>query len=265
MCFDRKTGLLSEYLVNGEPRVKDKVRFNFWRALTDNDGGWKVGEKLGAWEREAENYTLRNMQCIPASGNSWLVKKRIPVCCDRDDCGCRTTDRSGRHDRFPSGFLHTGKCAGCTPYGLQFEIDKNLQAIDWYGRGPQENYLDRKSGAAIGVHHSSVTTWITPYVRPQENANRSDVRWLRLSGPRQGEICFTATGSPFQCSAWPYTQQTLSSAEHDFELKEHANTVVNIDCCQMGVGGDNSWGLPVLDEYRLKPGQYRYAFVIQVK
>lgn len=265
MCFDRKTGLLSEYLVNGEPRVKDKVRFNFWRALTDNDGGWKVGEKLGAWEREAENYTLRNMQCIPASGNSWLVKSEYLFAATGTTAVVEQRIDPDGTIAFRLDFSIPENAPDVPRIGLQFEIDKKLQAIDWYGRGPQENYLDRKSGAAIGVHHSSVTTWITPYVRPQENANRSDVRWLRLSGPRQGEICFTATGSPFQCSAWPYTQQTLSSAEHDFELKEHANTVVNIDCCQMGVGGDNSWGLPVLDEYRLKPGQYRYAFVIQVK
>lgn len=148
--------------------------------------------------------------------------------------------------------------------GITFETDKQMCGIEWYGRGPHENYSDRKSASEVGIYSSSIDKWITPYTRPQENANRTDIRWAKLKGPKKNLI-INAIDSPFSMSAWPYTQDVLEKISHDFELKHSENNIINIDAAQMGVGGDNSWGLPVNDPYLLNPGCYKFAFLLQVQ
>ena len=132
--------------------------------------------------------------------------------------------------------------------------------VRWFGRGPQENYLDRHTGAFVGVYQSSVRNWITHYVRPQENANRTDVRWIEFTGAGGRGLRVKAQGKPFGVSAWPYSATDLAEAKHDYELPRRDFITVNVDAQQMGVGGDNSWGLPVHEEYRLSPkNKYRFA------
>jgi beta-galactosidase len=259
--IDKVTGLLSEYIVDGMPIIKNMVRFNFWRALTDNDKGWNVGEKMKVWKSECENYQLAQMN-VDSSSVSISIKSRFLF---------RATNATAeiQHCIYPEGKIKLtfelnipDKAPNIPRIGLQFELDKRLQRIDWYGRGPQENYCDRKSGSPFGLYCSTVSKWVTPYVRPQENANRCDIRWISFSNNHL-RVQFTADDSgSFSASAWPYSQDNLSNAKHNFELIPCENTVLNIDCAQMGVGGDNSWGLPVLEQYQLKPGKYRYCFFI---
>lgn len=263
--IDQNTGFISHYEKNGVVFIKDKIRFNFWRAMTDNDRGWRVEDKMGVWKQEAENYKLQNLNYAAGPDNSLLVKGEYLFV-------ATNTTALVEQQIFPNGligfrvdFAIPSEAPNVPRIGLQFEINKELELIDWYGRGPQENYWDRQSGAAVGVYQSSVPAWTTSYIRPQENANRSDIRWIQFSGEKENKIRFSAIDSPFNCSAWPYTQQSLSQCTHDFELKRagHVNTIVNIDCAQMGVGGDNSWGESVMDQYQLSPGQYQYRFRIQ--
>jgi beta-galactosidase len=148
--------------------------------------------------------------------------------------------------------------------GLQFAIPRAMNCIRWFGRGPHENYLDRKSGAAIGIHRSTVNEWITPYVRPQENANRSDIRWIEFSDDDGIGLQIKAEGAPIGVSAWPYSAADLSKSTHDYQLPQRDFITLNVDGAQMGVGGDNSWGLPVLRQYRLKAGQsQRFAITFR--
>ncbi len=264
--IDKSTGLISEYLFGGKPVIQNKVRFNFWRAMTDNDLGWKVNQKMKVWENEASQYQLKALEVERDNGDGIVLKSSYHF---------KNTNSVAeiRHTIYPDGKIRIGfemdipeKTAHLPRVGLQFEINGSLQQIDWYGRGPHENYLDRKTGAAFGIYRSTIEKFVTPYVRPQENANRCDVRWIRFANDERQQVQFTAeNGGSFSASAWPYTQQTLNSAAHDFELSPGLNTVVNIDGAQMGVGGDNSWGLPVLGQYQLKPGKYQYSFFIQAK
>ena len=148
--------------------------------------------------------------------------------------------------------------------GMQFAIPDEMARVQWFGRGPHENYLDRKSGAAVGIHRSTVNEWITPYVRPQENANRSDVRWIEFSGDDGIGLRIEAEDAPVGVSAWPYSAADLAKSTHDYQLPRRDFITVNVDGAQMGVGGDNSWGLPVLRNYRLKAGQsQRFAMTIR--
>jgi beta-galactosidase len=147
--------------------------------------------------------------------------------------------------------------------GMQFAVPRALDTVRWYGRGPHENYWDRRTSAPVGRYESTVTDWITPYVRPQENANRCDVRWLSLvDGTGTGLRVDAAGTTPLSVSAWPYALDDLEAAKHDFKLPHRNFITVNVDHLQMGVGGDNSWGLPVNEPYRIKPDR-RYQWSVR--
>jgi beta-galactosidase len=140
--------------------------------------------------------------------------------------------------------------------GVQFAMPEAFDQIEWYGRGPHENYDDRKSSAALGRYQSTVSDWITPYVKPQENGNRCDIRWLEMTDERGNGLRFSgADQAPLSMSAWPYSMEDLASAAHNYELPRKNFITVNLDHLQMGVGGDNSWGLPVNEPYRIKANQ----------
>ena len=262
--FNRKNGMLSSYSINNKELIKAPVRFNFRRALTDNDRGWKVGEKMKIWQDAGLHYTVQQFHITSSDKDKTVIKGEYAF-----------TDSKAtaiiEHTVFANGTIEIEynisiplNLPNIPRIGLQFEIEKELQNIDWYGRGPHENFIDRESGAAIGIYQTTLNQWITPYVRPQENSNRGGIRWLRFS---QGthQLQFSAVGEPFCASAWPYTISTLEQTTHDFELKMHNNIIVDIDCNQMGVGGDCSWGLPVLQKYQIKPGKYQYKFIISAK
>ena len=262
--FNRKNGMLSSYSINNKELIKVPVRFNFRRALTDNDRGWKVGEKMKIWQDAGLCYTVQQFQIISSDKDKTVIKGEYTF---TDSKATATIE----HSIFANGTIKIDynisipqDLPNIPRIGLQFEIEKELQNIDWYGRGPHENYIDRESGAAIGIYRTTLNQWTTPYVRPQENSNRGGIRWLRFS---QGthQLQFSAVGEPFCASAWPYTIRTLEQTTHDFELKMHNNIIVDIDCNQMGVGGDCSWGLPVLQKYQIKPGKYQYKFIISAK
>lgn len=263
--IDKATGLISSYEKEGKLFINNKVRFNFWRALTDNDKGWRVESKMGVWKQEADNYKLQNLQCVTMQDHRLVVKGEYLFLATNTTASVEQQICQDGTIIFHLDFVIPHGAPNIPRIGLQLGLNKELQIIDWYGRGPQENYLDRKSGAAVGVYHSTVFDWITPYVRPQENANRSDIRWVQFSNAEVGRVRFDAIGSLFHCSAWPYTQQFLAECNHNFELKkyESSNIVVNIDCGQMGVGGDNSWGESVMEQYQLSPKQYKSDFMIQ--
>ncbi len=261
-----KSGLLDSYVSGGKEMLVRPMQWSFWRALTDNDGGWKVGDKLGVWRklgRELEVSKLSHEQ--DAQG-------RVVIKVTAEDSK-KTVKVAVQHTIAQGGVIQSecelsfpkGKKIPDLPrVGVQFAIPAAYDQLDWYGRGPHENYADRKSSAAIGRYQSTVADWITPYVKPQENGNRCDIRWLEMTdGSGRGLRYSGADQVPLSMSAWPYSMEDLAGATHDYELPKKDLITVNLDHLQMGVGGDNSWGLPVNEPYRIKANQnYRWAFRI---
>ena len=135
--------------------------------------------------------------------------------------------------------------------------------MKWYGRGPQETYQDRKTGAAFGTYSGKVDDQIYPYIRPQENGNKTDVRWVTFTNDSGKGIKITGL-SKVDVSAWPYTADVLEAATHDYQLPDKPFYSVQVDYKQRGVGGNNSWGLKPLDKYRLLDNHYEYSFLISV-
>ncbi len=264
LTIDKESGMIDSYKVGGVDFISGETQFNFWRALTDNDKGWKVDKHMKPWKDENKNFKLISLEKVQTENGSLTVK------------GAYLFEKTQAkaiilHTIYADGSIQIDyeldipeNAPNVPRIGLQFIINENLEHIEWYGRGPQENYSDRKTGAAIGIYQSTVNDWITPYVMPQENANRCDIRWMSLTDGNRVNLKVSATNDvTFSASVWPYTQQSLDNAMHNNEIKRSSFKILNIDCAQMGVGGDNSWGLPVNDKYLLKPGNYRYSFIIK--
>ena len=145
-------------------------------------------------------------------------------------------------------------------FGMQTKIPEQFKNIQWYGTGPHENYWDRKTGASVGIYKKTSETFIHEYIRPQENANRTDVRWMSFTNNKGAGLM--VVGMPvLSMSAWTYNEEDLTQAMHTYDLPRRDFITLNIDFRQQGVGGYNSWGAKPLERYRLVKGMpYYYSF-----
>jgi beta-galactosidase len=142
---------------------------------------------------------------------------------------------------------------------MQMAVIDSIDNMQWYGRGPWESYWDRKTGAAIGVYSERISKPEHVYVVPQENGNKTDVRWARFTDGWGNGFKVEGIGH-LSISAWPYSMEDLIAANHPFELPDRDFNTINIDYKQMGVGGDDSWGARTHPEYTLPAGAYSYKF-----
>ncbi|MFQ5722505.1 MAG: beta-galactosidase small subunit, partial [Candidatus Aminicenantales bacterium] len=151
-------------------------------------------------------------------------------------------------------------------FGMRLQIPEEFEKLEYYGRGPHENYWDRKTSAFVGHYRSSVNEQFVPYISPQENGYRTDVRWLALSNETGKGVLFQ--GLPLICfSALHFTIEDLTQEQrgtrHTIDLKPRPLVELNIDYKQTGVGGNNSWGALPLPKYTLYPAEYSYTFRIR--
>lgn len=260
------TGLPDVLQFGDRQLLVQPMRWNFWRALTDNDLGWKVDQKLGVWKDAGSEAKVASMHLTKDAGGRPVVNAEVTIPSTGARIGVRHIGAGGGSLRSEFKFEVVGKRyqPDLPRLGIQFAVPRCYSNVSWYGRGPHENYWDRRTSAPIGRYRSTVSQWITHYVRPQENGNRCDVRWLRISdGQTDGFEVNAMPDSPLSISAWPYSMADLAAAKHDFELPVRDFITVNLDYLQMGVGGDNSWGLPVNEPYRIKANRtYRWGFIL---
>lgn len=261
-------GGLVSLRAGGRELLRRPMRLNFWRVPTDNDIGWKMPETLKVWRTAGADARLERLDITngPAGRARVVASLAVPAGATR----ARIAYDADADGRLGVAVTVEPRAANAKPLpdlprvGMQFAVAPEFGAVEWYGRGPQESYLDRKTGAPVGRYRSTVAGWITPYVRPQENGNRTDVRWIAFRGAAGGGLMIRADGAPLMASAWPYDMDDLAAAKHNHELPRRDFIVVNVDHLQMGVGGDNSWGLPVHEEYRLPATRtYAYRFTIE--
>jgi len=147
--------------------------------------------------------------------------------------------------------------------GMQCGIKDEYRNITWYGRGPFENYIDRRIGSDVAVYSLPLEKFIEPYVKPQENGNHTDVRWMFLS-EKAGNGLLVVADSLLSMSAWPYSEENFNTAKHTNELKESGFITLNIDLVQMGVGGNDSWSKEAqpIEKYRIPAKPYQYTFYL---
>ncbi|MXP24736.1 DUF4981 domain-containing protein [Altererythrobacter indicus] len=261
LTIDRKTGLVQSYSRNGVQLLSGGAP-NFWRAPTDNDVGSGIPKSHAMWKYFSEH---RRVEAVERDGNAILV---------RYDMGVGSVKVATRWTMNNDGTL--GVTMKFNPLrdtlpdplrvGLAFDTPETLDQVRWYGRGPQETYADRKTGGLIAQWSGTLAEQFHDYARPQESGNKTDVRWIELTGKRQG---FRVTGTqPLSVNAlaFPYSDLALKEPgkAHSSDIQPHDHGTLLIDAAQAGVGGDTGWNLDGRAHmpYRIKLEPLTYSFTI---
>ncbi|MDF7824897.1 glycoside hydrolase family 2 TIM barrel-domain containing protein [Pontiellaceae bacterium B12227] len=255
--ISQKTGFLSSYVVDGTELLKGELRPNFWRAPTDNDTHISSGF-WGSWREATEN-----VQLVTLISEEDVVEARFRLP-DVESEYTLTYSFAGDGSVRVSWTLETPEPEkqGVIPrLGMCFKLEDSLKQVAWYGRGPHENYVDRKAGAEVGLFRKAVEELHHPYVTPQENGNRTDTRWVTFArNDGRGIKLSSVLGLDF--SAANHSQDDLAKAKHAHELPKRDFIAVNVDKKQSGLGGTNSWGGKPLERYRLLPGTHSFEFTL---
>lgn len=265
--FDLKSGLIYAWKYKGKSLVEQGPMANIWRAPIDNDMGGEARSFFQQWE----NYGLDRLKWELANVSSKKISgSEVEVLVTGALIGKGGSIRinvvyqvlgNGEVVVSPE-FILNGVHPPFPKIGTLLHINKSLDQIQWYGRGPHESYWDRKAGAPLGIYKGSVKDQYVPYGFPQENGNKSDVRWMALSDGTGMGLLFSGT-SLLNASAHHYSLKALTKASHPFDLKDENYITLNIDLQQMGLGGDDSWNPRTHQEYLLSDNEYRYTYRIK--
>lgn len=268
ISFDKNSGLLAQISVEDNDLLVESVRPEFWRAPTDNDFGEQFSEKAKAWKYAGQNtklidlsvQQLKNGQVVVTTEHDLIdVESRYLSTYTIDLTGEITVDLwfyAGPH-QFQNELPRIGTL---------FQVPPEFQQVNWFGRGPHENYWDRKASALVGAYSSTVDDLYFPYVRPQENGFRDDVRTVTFTNPQGYGVEFSGQpllgfGAQFY-DVHDYDQFDKKGL-HPYELEKQERIFINIDYKQRGIGGTDSWGTPPLFKYRLPWRDYKYSYQIK--
>ena len=266
VIFGKKEGAITSYKIKGKEMIVSPLIPNFWRVPTDNDGGLTGGngmvQRMGIWKDAGQRRTTNNVEVMKESENEVVVKTAATL--NAKDSKFYTTYKVFGDSRIlvENVLKPDAELPDIPRIGMQFKMAKTYSNMKWYGRGPHESYSDRNRGAAIGIYEEKITEPQHQYVRPQENGNKTDIRWATFTDGKGIGLKFTATDL-LNVSAWPYSMEDLEKANHPYEIPERDYITVNVDYKQMGVGGDNSWGAWPHPQYLLPAKEYSYSFVIE--
>jgi beta-galactosidase len=277
LVISKTSGLISSMIFAGDQllssNVNKPVHPNFWRAPTDNDFPQKgYGDQFGVWQHAGSHTELTSIsvQKVSSQNTKVLIEQYLPAVESR----YFTT-----YDVYGNGTIDVDVYFYAAPHkrrsylpriGTQFVLNKDYQHVAWYGRGPHENYIDRKSSAFVGLYQSTVSELEVPYVRPQENGHRTDIRFLSFVNSKGNGLKFTGlpllafNASNFDMHEFDSSEMQVSRRNmHPTDLIEQDHIFVNIDYAQRGVGGTDSWGSKPLYEYTLPWLDYRYQYRIE--
>jgi len=263
ITISKTNGALSSYIFNGEEQVFAPLLPNFVRPLTDNDKrGWKSHKLLKPWYNAKPK--LVNIK-IDKSASEIKIISDYEIIKDSASVNVVYNIKPDGLIKVDYSLKATDKLPNIPKIGMQMGVQRKFDQISWYGKGELENYNDRSFGSFVGKYSLPINDFLEHYPKPQENANRTEVRWMGLTTPQKNKGFLVVNDTKvLSMSAWPYTQENLSAAKHTFDLKDPGFLTVNIDLVQMGVGGNDSWTLVAqpLEKYQIKSGDYQYSFYL---
>lgn len=268
--IDRSTGLISEYAYNGKSLLGEggTLKPNFWRAPTDNDMGAGLQKKFKAWKNPQMN--LKNIDVKKdKKTNSVTILTSFDM-----------PEVQGQMDITYVVFANTGavkvtedfkategaKVSDMFRFGMLMQMPYTMEKSNYYGRGPIENYSDRKDCMRIGVYTDDADNQYFPYIRPQESGTKSDIRWWKQTDATGLDLQVKSC-TPFYASAIHFDTEELDDGDdkeqrHSFDLKKSKFTNLFLDSAHMGVGGENSWGAWPLEKYRVHYGNKTFTFTL---
>ena len=268
--LDRTTGLISEYAYNGKSMLGEggTLKPNFWRAPTDNDMGANLQKKFKVWKNPQMN--LKNIDVKKDKKTNTVT---IVTSFDMPEV-------QGQMDITYLVFANTGavkvtedfkategaKVSDMFRFGMLLQMPYSMEKSTYYGRGPIENYSDRKDCMRIAIYNDDADNQYFPYIRPQESGTKSDIRWWKQTDAT-GLGLQVKSCAPFYASALHFDTEELDDGDekeqrHSFDLKKSKFTNLFLDAAHMGVGGENSWGAWPLEKYRVHYGNKTFNFVL---
>jgi beta-galactosidase len=281
LVFDTRQGLITNYKSGGKELLQSGPVPNFWRAPIDNDFGNGLHKRSRIWRKAGEHREVVDF-AIERKGQTALdLHFRFKL---KEKNGSDIADYQSVYSVFGNGDVMVSNSFNITKedapeiprMGMNLVMPFEFDRIAWLGRGPHESYWDRKTSAFVDLYSGAVADQYWPYIRPQENGNKEDVRWVAITNPEGQGLLFT--GQPLiSVSAHHHIMEDFESPErtdgrhidgikpvnrHTVDVKARDLTSVNIDFRQMGVGGDDSWGAWTHPEYRLTEKSYAYSFRI---
>ena len=268
--IDRSTGLISEYAYNGKSLLGEggTLKPNFWRAPTDNDMGAGLQKKFKAWKNPQMN--LKNIDVKKdkkANTVTILTSFDMPEVQGQMDITYLVFANTGAV-KVTEDFKATegAKVSDMFRFGMLMQMPYTMEKSNYYGRGPIENYSDRKDCMRIGVYTDDADNQYFPYIRPQESGTKSDIRWWKQTDAT-GLGLQVKSCTPFYASAIHFDTEELDDGDdkeqrHSFDLKKSKFTNLFLDSAHMGVGGENSWGAQPLEKYRVHYGNKTFTFTL---
>ena len=259
LVFDEAAGTISSLKYRDVELIEDGPRPDFWRPPIDNDRGNGMPKRCGVWRNAGRNWRLDRVEVDAAPA---VAKIRVTAGLADLAAQCEVAYTVfGSGDVVVDVAYRAGekKLPEMPRFGMQMTLRAGFENFTWYGRGPGETYWDRKDGCPVGVYRGTVDQQFVDYSRPQENGNKTDVRWVALTNEKG--IGLLAVGMPLlSVAARHYTTADLAGAAHTHEMTRRPEIYLNLDHRQMGVGGDNSWGARPHPEFQLTEKSYRYRF-----
>lgn len=267
VVFDKKLGTISQMSYQGTKVVEEGPTPNFWRAPTDSDLGFYSPLVLGTWRYAGVNRNVVNVTTDLAQNNkkvTFHVTSTLPTTIESDYKQTVTVYGSG-HVEVSSTLTPGSEQLPMIPeVGNMLSLPAEFNQILWYGRGPEENYIDRKTGYDIGVYESTVQDFFVDYIKPQETGNRTETRWVSMTN-EEGIGLMIQAEDVIEFNALEYMPEELSNYLHSYMLPESDLITLRINQKQMGLGGDNSWGAMPLDQYQIPANQaYTYTYTMQL-
>ncbi len=270
--IQRLGGKIASVSWNGRPLIVNGPQLHVWRGPTDNDGikGWtgQDHKALGRWLKAG----LNNLIVTTESCDVTLRKDGVAVLKTVQTAKGAGVDFGFRHQQlasfYPDGrivldnvVVADKRLPDLPRLGLTLQLAPAFEKLRWFGRGPWENYSDRKRASLVGQYESTVTDEYIPYILPQEHGNKTDLRWLELEDPGQARVRFFSDRY-FEGSASHFTSHDLYRWTHTTDVVARPEVIVNLDYAQRGLG-TASCGPDTLSSYQIQPGRYAFSFVVQ--
>lgn len=261
LVFDKASGSLVSWRKSGEELLEGCLEPYFWKPVNENQRHNSFERRLGTWKDAADERIVESVRCRIEEGMAVVEFDMIlPVGADYQLC--YTVDAEGRLQVTSSYFPQGERLQLIPKLGFRMRLGADYSDVQWYGRGPWENYPDRKTGYFVGNYSMPLKDFAVDYAVPQDNANRSDVRWFALSNGNN--ILKVTALQEMNFRAWPYSEEDLEAAKHPQDLPERDYVNVNIDYKIHGVGGNDGWGARTMDAYTIDGNQpYQYGFILE--
>ena len=255
------TGALTSWIVDGEERLKAPLEPYFWKPENDNQHAAHFAEHSGAWRDALDKRTNKSLRTEAGDeGLKIISETSLPI--GADMTVTYTIIQDGRI-KVDLDYQPTATDIPLIPkVGMRMRLPADYTNIEYYGRGPWENYPDRKRSAFIGRYKTTLSEYETEYVHPQDNGCRTDIRWFNIS---TGEKRLNITGlQPLCIRAWDYGEEDLTDVRHPDDIVRGQFVNLNIDLNVHGVGGVDTWGQPTLPQYTIDGNKpYHYAFIME--